>query len=149
MVELVFESRLSYQVLRQDAGVESEPIISLQLELSDAPKIYVADDDSIDGAAWTMQIHRRRKGAASPAPGEISFAGALPQARCAIDVWQSAERYAALLDMFKGGHVSEITVSVDGLVERADYSKAWDTASGARLSIRSICFEFPLPQSEA
>jgi hypothetical protein len=62
--------------------------------------------------------------------------------RCAgatIEAVQSAERFAALLDMFKGGHASEITVIVDGLADRADDSKDWNTAAYASLPVRALC----------
>ena len=81
--------------------------------------------------------------------GHIAYARADGKPRCIIEVQQSPERYDALLDMFKDGYVSEITVLIDGLADQPDYSKKWDTAAGDRLTVKAICFEFPLPQSEA
>lgn len=97
-----------------------------------------------------MAIHRHAadRQNASPLPGFITYALEAQHARCAIEVHQSPERYAALLDMFRGGHVSEITVLVDGLADKADYSKRWDTVALPSLPIISLCFEFPLPQGD-
>lgn len=149
--ELVFESRSSVQILRQDGAIECEPVIALQLALMSGPNIYVSDGPMLNHARWTMQVARRSGAADSGAPGAgaMLYAREDQQAHCAIEVSKSPQRYAALLDMFRGGHVSEITIKVRGLVEKADYSKAWDTAAGASLTIESIRFEFPLPQSEA
>jgi hypothetical protein len=149
--ELIFESRASHQVLRQDGAVESEPVIALELELMSGPNIYAAGAAIVNKAAWHMKIHRH-PGAptASGGPaGSIAYAAAEGKSRCTIAVHQSPGRYAALLDMFKGGYVSEITVMVAGLSDRPDYSKGWDTTAGTELAIEAICFEFPLPQSEA
>lgn len=149
--ELVFESRSGFQVLRQEGATENEPVISLQLELTGGPNIYATDSAIINKAAWTMAIHRHalpRLDSSHP-PGWITYAVEAKQSRCAIEVHQSPERYAALLDMFRGGHVSEITVLVEGLADKADYSKRWDTVAMPSLTIKSLCFEFPLPQSEA
>ena len=149
--ELVFESRSSVQVLRQDGAVESEPVISLQLELTAGPKIYADGAAIVNKAAWSMQIHRhsRVRLDATHQPGWMGYASEGNQAHCAIEVHQSPERYAALLDMFRGGHVSEITVVVDGLSDKSDYSRSWDTVAVPNLVIKSVRFEFPLPQSEA
>ncbi|MDQ1834412.1 hypothetical protein [Massilia scottii] len=149
--ELVFESKLSYHVLRQEGAVEIEPLISLQLELTGGPRIYASDLLIINNAAWSMTI-RRRSPATPPAahlPDSMNYTRAAQKSRCVIDVHQSPERFASLLDMFKGGHASEITVFVENLADSADYSKKWDTAAHASMPVKSICFEFPLPQSEA
>lgn len=146
-VQLIFESRSSVQVLRQDGSVENEPVISLQLQLTGGPKIYSASATLLNNLAWSMTIVRRQ-GPGQPA-GSLHYLGEGKPPRCAIEVHQSPERYAALLDMFRGGHVSEITVVVGGLAERPDYSRRWDTAATAVLALESVCFEFPLPQSDA
>lgn len=149
--ELIFESRASYQVLRQDGAVESEPVISLQLQLMSGVNIYASGGAMVNKGSWGMKIHRYRCAphvAACP-PGSIVFAEGQGKPHCTIEVYQSVERYAELLDMFKGGYVSEMTVMVAGLDDKPDYSKAWDTTAGTRLGIGGICFEFPLPQSEA
>ena len=149
--ELVFETRSICQLLRQVGAVELEPVISLQLELTGGPKIYASDASVINKAVWSMTIHRRRRARQLVAhiPGAIHYVVDDGKTRCTIDVDQSAERFAALLEMFKGGRASEITVTVDALADTLDYSKKWDTAAGPRLAIRAICFDFPLPQSEA
>ena len=150
-VELVFESRLSFQLLRQEGSIESEPVISLQLALTGGPQIYASDASIINEAAWRMRIHRHGNARLDPvhAVGRMGYSNGSDKACCAIEVHQSPERYGALLDMFKDGYVSEITMVVEGLSDKADYSKSWDTARGAELIVKSICFEFPLPQSEA
>lgn len=148
--ELVFESKLSYLVLRQEGAVETEAVISLQLELSGGPQIYASDASIINNAAWSMTV--RRHSMAQPLSavtlGSLKHSADANKTRCVIEVHQSPERFAALLDMFKGGHASEITVVVDGLTTLADYSKKWDTASGPSMAIKAIGFEFPLPQSD-
>lgn len=150
-VELVFETKLIYQVLRQDGAVELEPAISLQLDLTQSPEIYASDHARINNAAWGMTIRRCDPGAATSArqAGRMHYMAGGGKLRCMIEVQQSAERYAILLDMFKGGRPSEITLVVDDLTDLADYSKEWNTSAGNSLPIASICFEFPLPQSEA
>ena len=84
-----------------------------------------------------------------PSLGSVHYALAKGRPRCVIEVGQAPQRFAALLDMFKGGHASEITVTIDDLADKPDYSKDWNTALHATVPIRAICFEFPLPQSEA
>lgn len=149
--ELVFESRLSYHVLRQEGIVELDPVIALQLELTGAPKIYASDSFMINHAAWSMTIRRHNPENLPPTepPGWVNYTAAAGKSLCVVDIHQSPDRFTALLDMFRGGHASEITIVVDGLADSADYSKKWDTAARASMPLRSICFEFPLPQSEA
>lgn len=149
--KLLFESRLIYHVLRQEGPLEYGPIISLQLELTEGPKVYTSDDAIINDAVWSMRIYRQPQTELQvllPSSCMTYLAGE-KKPRCAIEVHQSAERYAATLEMFKGGYVSEITVVVENFNDRADYSKLWDTTVHEKMPIESICFEFPLPQSEA
>ncbi|HEX8611070.1 MAG TPA: hypothetical protein VF800_07245 [Telluria sp.] len=149
--ELVFESRLSYHVLRQEGSVELDPVITLQLGLTGAPTIYASDSFMINHAAWSMTIrrHNLEKSPPTEPPGWVNYTAATGKSLCVIDIHQSPERFTTLLDLFKGGHASEITIIVDELADTADYSKKWDTTVRARMPVRSICFEFPLPQSEA
>jgi len=149
--ELLFESRQIHHVLRQQGAAEDAPCIALQLALTDGPTMYASDGAVINKSAWTMTIRRHSPaGDAAPPPlGAMRYEGIKGKPRCVIDVLQAPERFAALLDMFKGGHASEITVTVDGLADKADYSKDWNTALHATMPIRAIRFEFPLPQSEA
>lgn len=149
--ELMFESRLSYHVLRQQGIVELDPVITLQLELTGGPRMYASDAFMINHAAWSMTIRRYTPARLLPTkpPGWVKYTASGGKALCLIDIHQSPERFTSLLDMFKGGHASEITVFIDGLAKTADYSKKWNTAARASLPVSAICFEFPLPQSEA
>jgi len=96
-----------------------------------------------------IRMHRPAGFAAPPSLGSVHYALAKGRPRCVIEVLQTPERFAALLDKFKGGHPSEITVAIDDLADKPDYSKDWNTALHATVPIRAICCEFPLPQSEA
>lgn len=149
--KLVFESRLISHLLRQEETFENESVISLQLELTEAPRIYASDESVINDSIWTMRIHRHIGAVSSvlPPPSGMTYVSGDRRPRCAIEVHQSPERYAETLEMFKGGHVSEISVVVDGFADNADYSKIWNTSTQANIAIESICFEFPLPQNEA
>jgi len=148
--ELLFESRSTNHVLRQAGTVEEAPYLALRLELTDGPIIYVADGAVVHPSAWSLTIHRCGLAESPPhVSGTLRYVGSGGKPRCVIEVHQSPERYAALLDMFKGSDASEITVMVDGLADKADYSKSWNTALRPSIAIQSISFEFPLPQSEA
>jgi hypothetical protein len=149
--KLVFESRLISHLLRQEETVENESVISLQLELTEGPRIYASDDSVVNDSIWTMRIHRHIGAITSvlPPPSCMTYLPGARRAHCAIEVHQSPERYAETLEMFKGGHVSEISIVVDGFSENADYSKVWNTFDQEHIAIESICFEFPLPQNEA
>lgn len=152
--ELLFESRSANHVLRQAGSVEEAPYLALRLDLLDGPIIYVSDGSVVHPSAWRLVI-RRGPLAESPllvsgsVSGTLRYAATGAKPRCIIDVDQSPERYAALLDMFRGGGDSEITVTVDALADRADYSKFWNTALHPSIAVQAICFEFPLPQNEA
>ena len=149
--ELVFESRLTQHVLRQERAGECAPFLSLRLALTDGPMIYASDAAIINKSVWSMTVR-----ASSPADalrpataGTLQYVAGKGKPTCMIEVFQSPERFAALLDMFKGGYASEITVVVADLADRSDYSKDWNTALHATIPVESVCFEFPLPQSEA
>lgn len=145
--KLVFESNLVHQVLRQEGTAEVEQVIALQLEFTDGPQIYSSDASAINDLAWSLRIQRQGVDVPLP-PSTMSYVAVEQERRCTLDVHQSPERYAAMLQMFRGGYVSEITVIVEGFVDKADYSKLWDTDAQASIVIKSICFEFPLPQNE-
>ena len=149
--ELLFESRLTYHVLRQDEKGETAPFLSLRLALTDGPMIYASDAAVINKSTWSMVVRKRVQAdqAIAPVIGSIQYLPAQGKPLCVIEVFQSPDRFAALLDMFKGGHASEITVIVGDLTDKADYSKDWNTALHASIAVKSVCFEFPLPQSEA
>jgi hypothetical protein len=148
---LVFESRLTFHVLRQDEAGESAPFLSLRLALTDAPMIYAADGAVINRSAWSMVIRKRvtDDGIVAGILGTATYAAAEGKPHCVIDIVQSPGRFAALLDMLRGGHASEITVVVGDLRDNGDYSREWNTARHASLPVTSISFEFPLPQTEA
>ena len=146
---LCFESRQSYHVLRQDEDVEAAPFISLQLVLTDGPTIYASDFSVINRSSWTMTIWKRGAAeAATPLLGSVNYAMSKGKPRCVIDVYQASERFSALLDLFKGGNPSEITVVLGGLADKSDYSKEWNTALGTAIRVKSLGFEFPLPERE-
>jgi hypothetical protein len=148
---LSFESRQSCHVLRQDGPVENAPYISLLLTLIDGPTMYASDAAVINKSAWNMKIQKRSAAdySVSQAIGSVQYLATKDKPRCMIEVHQSAERFDELLEMFKGGHVSEITIIVDQLADKPDYSKNWNTALHTSIPVTSLSFEFPLPQFEA
>lgn len=148
--ELLFESRSITHILRQAGTVEEAPYLSLRLELSDGPIIYVSDGSVVHPSAWSLVIRRCALAESPPhVSGTLRYVDSGGKPRCVIDVHQSPERYAALLEMFAGGNASEIAVLVEDLSDKADYSKAWNTALRPSIGIQSISFEFPLPLHEA
>jgi hypothetical protein len=148
--ELLFESRSVNYLLRQQGANEDDPVILIRLELSSAPKIYAADLSLINASAWRLKILPLKTTELAAAPsGWVSYSVIDGKQNCLIELYQSAERYRALLEMFKGGHVSEIAAVIDDLANNSDYSRTWDTIVQPRLPLNSICFEFSLPQSEA
>lgn len=148
---LSFESRQSCHVLRQEGTVENPPYISLLLTLIDGPTMYSSDAVVINKSAWNMKIQKRIAGdfSSPQAIGSIQYSVAKDRPRCLIDIQQSPERFDELLEMFKGGHVSEITIMVDQLADKPDYSKNWNTDVNNSIPVTSLSFEFPLPQFEA
>lgn len=145
---LCFESRQSYHVLRQDEDVEAAPFISLQLVLTDGPTIYASDFSVVNRSSWTMTIWKRGAAEEAPPLGTVHYAMSKDKPRCVIEVHQAPERFAALLDLFKGGNPSEITVVLGGLTDKSDYSREWNTALGTAIRVKSVGFEFPLPERE-
>ncbi|WP_332878408.1 hypothetical protein [Massilia sp. S19_KUP03_FR1] len=146
---LYFESRQNYHVLRQDEEVETAPFITLQLVLTDGPTIYASDFSVISKAGWNMTIWKRGADEVAAAPlGSVQYAVSKGKPHCVIEVHQSAERFASLLALLKCGHPSEITVVVDGLTDKSDYSKDWNTAQGTIIRVKTLSFEFPLPERE-
>ena len=148
--QLNFESRSVSYLLEQHGAMENDPVISIRLELSSAPQIYASDLSLINTSVWGMTIIQLSPSAIETAPsGQISYLNIDGKPTCSIKMYQSAQRYRELLEMFKGGHVSEITAVMDELSENADYSRTWNTAVHTVLPIDALCFEFSLPQSEA
>ena len=131
--------------------MEDEPVITLVLQLAAGPKIYASDFSVVNDSTWSMRIHRNNDtGLDVIVPADsMNYVPAGRDSCCSIDVHQSPERYAATLEMFKGGYPSEITIIVDSFSDKPDYSKKWNTVTQANLAIKSISFEFPLPQHEA
>ncbi len=141
--KLSFETGPVQLALRQCGGVDQAPAITVQLHTVGDAQIYTSDAHPIIDARWTMTI----TSAAATALYSLTY-GEGERTQCAILVSQSPERFAILLDMFKGGNASEITIEVDGLIELSDYSRKWDTRAAPTLVVSSVCFEFPLPQGE-
>ncbi|MEJ7805576.1 MAG: hypothetical protein WKG03_06610 [Telluria sp.] len=141
---LVFETGPVQLALRQCESLEQAPVITLQLHAATDPHIYTADGQALAEARWVMTI------TSGAEPELYSLGYALPgeRALCTLLVSQSPDRFATLLDMFKGGNVSEISFDVEGLVALSDYSRQWDTRAAPTLAVSSVCFEFPLPQDE-
>ncbi|HEU4376513.1 MAG TPA: hypothetical protein VFS02_23670 [Telluria sp.] len=148
--KLVFESNLVHHVMQQEGTVEIEPLILLQLEFTDGPQVYTSGASAINDLPWSLRIRRQGQTGLQVHHPEstINYVAEEEALRCTIEVPLSPERYAAMLDMLKGGYVCEITVMVAGFVDKADYSKFWNTDAQASLPIKSICFEFPLAQNE-
>lgn len=148
--KLVFESSLVHQVMRLEEDVEVEPVIAMELEFTDGPQIYTKDACSVNDLPWSLHIRRQGPAQSEPLPPcTMRFIPEEDKSRCKFDLHQSPERYAAMLEMFRGGNVCEMTVIVEGFVDKPDYSKLWDTDSEAVIAVKSVCFEFPLPQNEA
>ena len=147
---LVFECRSATHQISQEGEVERAPMMELKLELTEGPVIYLSDASRLNAQAWKMNIREHCGAARENSPiGEITYFTAVGKPQCLIDVYQSSQRYFLMLEMFKGGYVSEITIGIDEVCSNSDYSKTWDTAANEKLAIRSINFEFPLPQSDA
>lgn len=139
--KLSFETGPIQLSLRQCGTVDQAPAITVQLHATGDAQIYTSEANPINEARWVMTI----TSSAAPALYSLTYAGG-ERALCTILVSQSPERFAILLDMFKGGNASEIMIDVDGLIELSDYSRKWDTRAAPTLVISSVCFEFPLPQ---
>lgn len=142
---LSFETGPVQLSLRHCAGRDQAPAIAVQLHVTGGAQIYAGEAQPINEARWVMTI----TSAAAAEPYSLSYAAAGERALCTIVVSQSPERFAILLDLFKGGNASEITVDIEGLAESSDYSRKWDTRAAPTLVVSSVCFEFPLPQDEA
>lgn len=148
--KLLFESRLISHVLGQEGPEENEPVMTLRLEMTDGPIIYVSGGAAIKASAWRMKIRRARaRDTEAPRSGAtIRYVATEGKPYCVVELSQSPERFTALLGMFMGGHSSEITVVVDELADKADYSKDWNSLDRPSLAIDSISFEFHLPLHE-
>jgi hypothetical protein len=141
---LNFETGPVQLSLRQCAGAGLAPAITVQLHATGGAQIYVGQSQPINEARWVMTI----SAAAASQLHSLSYAAPDGRPLCTILVSQSPERFAILLDLFKGGNASEITVDIEGLVALSDYSRRWDVLASPVLPVSSVCFEFPLPQSD-
>ncbi|WP_426102111.1 hypothetical protein [Massilia sp. TSP1-1-2] len=143
-------TRLSFETgpvqlsLRHSAVIEHAPAITVQMHATGDAQIYTADAQALHDARWVMTI----TSACTPQPFTLSYAAAGERAQCSVAVNQSAQRFALLLEMFKGGAAFEILIDIEGLIALSDYSRKWDTHAVPVLAVSSVCFEFPLPQSE-
>ena len=141
---LSFETGPAQLALKQCAGVEQAPAITVQLHATGDARIYTADGQPLLDGRWVMTI----TSAQVQESATLSYGTQGDRPLCSIWVNKSPQRFAILLDMFKGGNASEITVGVEGMAEMADYSRKWDTRAFPVLGVSSVCFDFPLPQSE-
>lgn len=146
MALLIFETREALLTLEQNSGQDDVPLISLKLNLSNRPTIYVAGGKLLRPSCWSMTI---RADDTAVKVGSLHFADNDGKGECMLVINQSTARFDDVLAMFKGGHASEISIDVDGTTPRDDYSSHWDTLTTPVLTVTRASFNFPLPQSEA
>jgi len=146
MATLIFETREAVLTLEQNGDQDDIPVISLQLILTNRPTVYISGARLLQPARWSMTI---RADDTAVEVGWISYVEQDGKGECALVINQSQARFNDVLDMFKGGHASEISIDIDGLTKKDDYSSQWDTDSSPILTVARASFEFPLPQSEA
>ena len=146
MAALTFETREALLTLDQNGDEEAAPVISLKLSLSSRPTVYVSGGAVLQSARWTMII---RADDQARQVGTLNYAANDGKPECQVLINQSSRRFHDVLEMFKGGHASEITIEADGMKHQGDYSSHWDTDASPVLTVLRVSFEFPLPQSEA
>lgn len=146
MVTLIFETREAVLTLEQNGDQDDIPVVSLKLSLSNRPAVYIAGGKLLQPSSWTMTI---RADDTAVEVGWMSCAENDGKGECTLVINQSSTRFDDVLDMFKGGHASEISIEVEGMTPKDDYSSQWDTAAQPILTVTRASFEFPLPQSEA
>ena len=150
MAALTFETREVLLTLAQQAHAEDTAVITIKLRLSSSPAVYVSGGKLLAQASWNMVVRALPPGAGAPGElGMMSYGGADGTSECLIVIDQAPARFHTIVEMFRGGHVSEITVVTDGMTLQDDYSSQWDTEAQPRLAVVQVSFEFPLPQSEA
>ncbi len=151
MAELTFETREALLTLEQNGNEDDMPVISLTLLLSTGPTVYISNGQTLQDVSWTMLVRQLQAGTdnAGREPGSLTYTSSDDNGECLVLINQSADRFQTIVDMFKGGHASEITIVTDGMESRDDYSSAWNTDLAPRLNVLRVSFEFPLPQSEA
>lgn len=146
MATLIFETREAVLTLEQNGDQDDIPVVSLKLSLSNRPAVYIAGGKLLQPSSWTMTI---RADDTAVEVGWMSYVENDGKGECTLDINQSSTRFDDVLDMFKGGHASEISIEVEGMRQKDDYSSQWDTAAQPILTVSRVSFEFPLPQSEA
>lgn len=151
MAALTFETREALLRLEQSGNEDGAPAITLKLGLSTSPTVYLSNGKLLQNAKWTMVVRGRAPDAddGQRAAGSLSYTDADGNGECLVQIEEKASRFADLLAMFKGGHASEITLLIEGLQQRDDYSCQWDTEGMPTLAVLNVGFEFPLPQSDA
>ena len=151
MTEFMFETRGILLSLGESASASLSATITIDLSMPPQRKVYLPSGRILEKARWKMIITETFE----PQPGGSDFMGAVTTEEdgdtdhCFVSINYDSARFAELREMFKGGHASEITVRVDGLIDSSDFSKKWDTGQTPVLNVESISFDFPLPQSEA
>ena len=149
LTRLSFESGNVNLALKQIGSAETRAVITLQVSFNSNVSIYMPDHALLNNARWTMAVLGPDLNQGEPDPlGSLTYRHSDGVPDCAIVIYQSAARFHTLLEMFKGGHVSEITIEADGIVEMTDYSRRWVSDPTLPLALHSVSFEFPLPQRE-
>lgn len=151
MTELLFETRGILLSLGESASASLSATITIELSMFPQKKIYLPSGRILEKARWKMIIIETFE---APPGGTASMGSITTEEdgdidHCFVSINHGSARFAELREMFKGGHASEITVRVDGLIDSSDFSKKWDTGRMPALNVESISFDFPLPQSEA
>ncbi len=150
MTALLFETRGILLSLGENAGAELSATMSIELAMFPQKTIYLPSGRILDKARWKMSITEvtGTPSAADPI-GSVSTEQDKDIDHCLIAISQGSARFGQLRELFKGGYASEITVSVSGLTENKDFSYSWNTGQRPSLTVESIIFDFPLPQSDA
>jgi len=149
MAVLTFETREVLLTLEQRGEENRAPIISIKLKLSSTPTVYVAKRQNLAKAQWMMIVREMQPGDAAGSPGSVTYSENDGKPECRVIINHSPDRFHDLVEMFKGGHTSEIAIELGGLQRRDDYSSDWNTDSMPELCVLRVSFEFPLPQNEA
>ena len=147
MAALTFETREVLLTLEQNGNVDDAPVISIKLGLSSAPTVYLSNGRTLRDAGWTMIVRELADGKREP--GSLTYTDNAGKGECLVLIHQSPRRFQTMVEMFKGGNASEITIVTDGIEHRDDYSSQWNIDLHPRLHVLGVSFEFPLPQSEA